>query len=297
MTRLPDWPTGLPQGFGGIDAEDAALEHARAVVLPVPYDFSVTYQSGTRWGPQAILSASRNMELWDDELGPVWRHGIHTAPEVEPTALGPEAMCERVERATAWILEQGKLPALLGGEHSITAGAVRAVKRAFPRVSVLQIDAHADMRDTYLDSPYSHACVMRRIREMVPASSVGIRSLSEEEATHLRAHPAPIWSVRQFRALKGDWSPILESLTDDVFVTFDLDGLDPGILPGTGTPEPGGLDWYEACDLLAAVGKAKRIVGFDVVELAPLAGNVTSDFLAARLVYRLIGHALGAPKA
>lgn len=297
MTRPIDWPAGLPLNFGGIEGEAATLERAKAVVLPVPYDFSVTYQSGTRWGPQAILSASRNMELWDDELGPIWRHGIHTAPELEPTALGPEAMCERVEQATAWILSQGKLPAILGGEHSITAGAVRAASRAFPKLSVLQIDAHADMRDAYLDTPYSHACVMRRIREQVPAASVGIRSLSEEEATHLKAHPAPIWSVRGFRALRGDLAPILDALTDEVFVTFDLDGLDPGILPGTGTPEPGGLDWYEACDLLAAVAARKRIVGFDVVELAPLAGNVTSDFLAARLVYRLIGHALGAPKA
>ncbi len=297
MSRPPDWPTGLPPNFGGIEGALATLEGARAVVLPVPYDFSVSYQSGTRWGPQAMLSASRNMELWDDELGPIYRHGIHTAAELEPTALGPEAMCERVERATAWILEQRKLPAILGGEHSITAGAVRAARRAFPGLSVLQIDAHADMRDSYLESPYSHACVMRRIREMVPAASVGIRSLSEEESAHLKTHPAPIWSVRGYRALKGDRSAILDALTDDVFVTFDLDGLDPGILPGTGTPEPGGLDWYEACDLLAAVAARKRIVGFDVVELAPLAGNVTSDFLAARLVYRLIGYALGAPGA
>jgi agmatinase len=296
MTRPPDWPTGLPENFGGLEGDAAALEHARAVVLPVPYDFSVTYQSGTRWGPRAILSASRNMELWDDELGPTWRHGIHTAPELEPTAAGPQAMVERVERATAWILEQGRLPAILGGEHSITSGAVRAALRRHPRLSVLQIDAHADMRDTYLDTPYSHACVMRRIRELCPVVSVGIRSLSEEEAGHLRRHPAPVWSVRGFRALRGDLAPILDALTGEVFVTFDLDGLDPGILPGTGTPEPGGLDWYEACDLLAAVAARKRIVGFDVVELAPIPGSVASDFLAARLVYRLIGYALGAPR-
>lgn len=296
MTRPPDWPTGLPENFGGLDDAHAALDRARAVVLPVPYDFSVTYQGGTRWGPRAILAASRNMELWDDELGPTYRHGIHTLPELEPTAAGPEAMVARVERATAWILEQGKLPAILGGEHSITTGAVRAALRRFPRLNVLQIDAHADMRDTYLDTRFSHACVMRRIRELCPAASVGIRSLSEEEAEHLRAHPAPLWSVRDLRALGGNLAPVLDALADEVFVTFDLDGLDPGILPGTGTPEPGGLDWYEACDLLAAVAARKRIVGFDVVELAPLPGNVASDFLAARLVYRMIGLALGAPR-
>jgi agmatinase len=292
MNSYP-WPTGLPHNFGGLEGEFAELASAKAAVLPVPYDFSTSYQGGTRWGPQAILNASQNMELWDDELGAIYRAGIHTLPALEPTALGPEAMCARVEQAVGWILEQRKLPAILGGEHSITAGAVRAAAARFPRLSVLQLDAHADMRDEYLDSPFSHACVMRRIRECVPAASVGIRSMSEEEAGHLAEHPVPIWSTRRFRALKGDWGPILDTLTEEVFVTFDLDGLDPGILPATGTPEPGGLDWFEAVDLLKAVSRRSRIVGFDIVELAPIAGQVASDFLAARLTYRLIGLALG----
>jgi agmatinase len=282
----------LPRNFGGLDPERSALEHARAVVLPVPYDFSTSYQSGTRWGPQAIIEASRNMEIWDDELGPTYRLGIHTLDEVEPTALGPREMADRVERATGWILDQGKLPAILGGEHSITAGAVRATLKRHPRLSVLQLDAHADMRDSYLDSPDSHACVMRRIRELCPAASVGIRSMSEEEAEHLERHPAPLWSTRGFRALQGDWKPILAALTDEVFVTFDVDALDPSIMPATGTPEPGGLEWYEAVDLLQVVARRARIVGFDVVELAPISGQVASDFLAARLVYRLMGLAL-----
>ena len=293
----PDWPTGLPLNFGGLEEEFASLERSRAVVLPVPYDFSTTYQGGTRWGPRAILSASQNMELWDDELGAIYRAGIHTLPEVEPTALGPEAMAERVERAVGWILDQGRLPAILGGEHSITAGAVRAAAGRFPGLSVLQFDAHADMRDSYLDSPYSHACVMRRVRECCPAVSVGIRSMSEEEAVFLREHPVPLWSPRALRALQGDREPILSALTDTVFVTFDLDALDPSVLPGTGTPEPGGLDWYEAVDLLCDVAKRSRIVGFDIVELAPLPGQVASDFLAARLAYRLIGLALASPGA
>lgn len=291
----PGWPMGLPQNFGGLDEEFSALERARAVVLPVPYDFSTTYQGGTRWGPRAILSASQNMELWDDELGATYRGGIHTLPEVEPTALGPEAMAARVEQAVDWILERGKLPVVLGGEHSITAGSVRAAARRFEGLSVLQFDAHADMRERYLDSPYSHACVMRRVRESASAVSVGIRSYSEEEALHLREHPVPIWSPRALRALGGDFGPVLDGLTGTVFVTFDLDALDPGALPATGTPEPGGLDWYEAVDLLRAVAARSRIVGFDVVELAPIPGQVASDFLAARLVYRLIGLALASP--
>lgn len=291
----PGWPMGLPQNFGGLDEEFSALERARAVVLPVPYDFSTTYQGGTRWGPRAILSASQNMELWDDELGATYRGGIHTLPEVEPTALGPEAMAARVEQAVDWIFERGKLPVVLGGEHSITAGSVRAAARRFEGLSVLQFDAHADMRERYLDSPYSHACVMRRVRESASAVSVGIRSYSEEEALHLREHPVPIWSPRALRALGGDFGPVLDGLTGTVFVTFDLDALDPGTLPATGTPEPGGLDWYEAVDLLRAVAARSRIVGFDVVELAPIPGQVASDFLAARLVYRLIGLALASP--
>jgi len=289
----PGWPTGLPHNFGGLEDEYAALDGARAVVLPVPYDATTTYQGGARLGPAAILAASRNMELWDEEVGGVYRGGIHTLPELEPAAEGPAAMIARVEQATGWILDQGKLPVILGGEHSITAGAVRAAAKRARGLSVLQIDAHGDMRDTYLGTPHSHACVMRRIRELVPAASVGIRSLSEEEALYLASHPQPIWSVRAFRSLSRRWDPILDALTGEVFVTFDLDGFDPSLVPATGTPEPGGLDWYEAVDLLRAVSERARIVGFDVVELSPLPGHVASDFLAARLVYRLIGLALG----
>ena len=289
----PTWPQGLPGNFGGLDETYGSLENARIAVLPVPYDFSTSYQSGTRNGPRAMIEASRNMELWDDELGATYRAGIHTLPELEPTALGPEAMADRVESAVGWIFDRDRIPAVFGGEHSITAGAVRAAARRFPKLSVLQFDAHADMRDAYLDSPYSHACVMRRIRDHLPAASVGIRSLSEEEAEYLATRrDIPIWSTRAFRALNGSWLPILDALADDVFITFDLDALDPAFVPGTGTPEPGGLDWYEVVDLMAAVAERSRIVGFDIVELAPIPGQVASDFLAARLAYRMMGLAL-----
>ncbi|TMQ72652.1 MAG: agmatinase family protein [Candidatus Eisenbacteria bacterium] len=273
----PTWPSGLPENFGGLDEEFAALDRARAVILPAPYDFSTSYQGGARLGPRAILAASRNMELWDDEVGAVYRHGIHTLPELEPTAEGPHAMAARVEQAIEWILRQKKLPVLLGGEHSLTAGAVRAAARHVEGLSVLQM--------------------MRRVRELVPAASVGIRSLSEEEAEYLEAHPAPMWSTREFRALGGRWDPILQALTDRVYVTIDVDGLDPSQVPATGTPEPGGLDWYELVDMLRAVAQHTRIVGFDVVELAPLPGQVASDFLAARLVYRTIGLCFGSSRA
>ncbi len=296
MTMVERSP-GAPYNFGGVPAPFSDLATARVLVLPVPYDFTTSYQGGARLGPRAILSASQNMELYDEELGPTYRGGIHTLPELEPTALGPEAMCDRVAETAAWVWEQGKLLAMLGGEHSITVGAIRSAASRFPRLSVLQVDAHADMRDRYLDSTHSHACVMRRVRELIPAASVGIRSMSEEEAEYLRQHPAPIWSVRSFRALGGQYGPLLEALTEQVYVTFDLDGLDPSQLPATGTPEPGGLDWYEAVDLLRAVAERKRLVGFDVVELSPLPGQVASDFIAARLAYRMMGLALDASLA
>ena len=236
----PPPPWGLPINFAGLDAEFSSFESSRVAVLPVPYDFSTSYQGGTRWGPNAILAASRNMEVWDDELGATYKAGIHTLAELEPTALGPGEMVRRVEQAFDWMFEAGKLPVMLGGEHSITAGAVRSALKRFPKLSVLQLDAHADMRDTYLDSPDSHACVMRRIRELCPAASVGIRSMSEEEAEHLKAHPAPMWSTRKFRELKGDWKPILDSLSGDVFITFEtvrklgfLLGLCPTLRSGT----------------------------------------------------------------
>lgn len=286
------WPSALPDNFGGLEGEHSAFDTARLTVLPVPYDFTTTYQGGTRWGPRAILAASRNMELWDEELGAIYRAGIHTLPEVEPTAAGPEAMVQRVEDAIGWILDHDRIPVMLGGEHSLTGGAVRACVKRIPGLSVLQFDAHADMRDCYLDTAFSHACVMRRVRERCPAASVGIRSMSEEEADHLRRHPAPIWSTREFRALGGKWEPILAALGPEVYVTFDLDALDPSQLPATGTPEPGGLDWYEAVDLLRAVAGRARIVGFDVVELAPIPGQPASDFLAAKLAYRMMGLAV-----
>jgi agmatinase len=289
---VPQWARGAQHNFAGLAAPFGELEPAHVVVLPVPYDFTTSYQGGTRLGPRAICAASENMELYDEEAGVTYRAGIHTLPELEPTAAGPEAMCERVAEAAGWVWDQGKLLAMLGGEHSITAGAVRAARERFPHLSVLQVDAHADMRERYLDSAWSHACVMRRVREMAPAVSVGVRSMSEEEAERLAREPWPTWSPRRFRALRGDWSPILAGLGDEVYVTFDLDGLDPSLVPATGTPEPGGLDWYEAVDLLKAVAGARRIVGFDVVELAPIPGQVASDFLAARLAYRLMGLAL-----
>ena len=261
-------------------------------VLPVPYDFTTSYMGGARRGPAAIIDASMNMELYDEELCfEPCSAGIETMVALEPTALGPEQMVARVEQASVELLERGTIPVVLGGEHSITTGVVRALKRRFSNLTVLQLDAHADMRQSYQDSPYNHACVARRISELCPIVQYGIRSMSAEEAEFLSsATGVKTFFARDIVAGRVSTEEVIEGLGNDVFVTIDLDVFDPSVMPATGTPEPGGLDWYGVTTLLRKVTEEKNVVGFDVVELSPLAGNVAPDFLAARLVYRFMGY-------
>ncbi len=268
----------------------------RFCVLPVPYDLTASYMSGMRNGPRAILEASLNMELFDEELeSEPCRAGIETLDFLEPVVAGPEEMIQKVYSVSREIVRSGKVPVVLGGEHSITLGLVRALRERYPGLSVLQFDAHADMRDTYQNSPFSHACVARRISEICPIVQVGIRSLSSEEAEFLkRVSKGSRTMIRTHYArdvLNGlSWSRIVRGLSDTVFVTIDLDVFDPSVMPATGTPEPGGLGWYEVTGLLREVTRKRRVVGFDVVELCPIPGNIAPDFLAARLTYRLMGY-------
>ncbi|MBE7414576.1 MAG: agmatinase [Deltaproteobacteria bacterium] len=239
------------------------------------------------------------MELYDEELGcEPYEAGIETLPQLEATALGPEEMIRRVRESVASILDEGKVPVMLGGEHSITLGLVQALLERYPGLSVLQLDAHADMREAYQDTPFNHACVARRISELCPIVQVGIRSLSSEEASFLegerKAGRKAGTCIKTFTALdvlKGA-SPqkIASSLTDDVCITIDLDVFDPSIMPATGTPEPGGLGWYNVLDVVREAVSRKKVVGFDVVELCPLPGNIAPDFLAAKLVYKIMGY-------
>ena len=280
--------------FGGIEARYAAFESAAFVVAPVPYDLTTTYQGGSRRGPQAILDASCNMELYDEELGSeTYRAGIHTLEPLEIEASGPEVMTASVRKNIAEIFAAGKIPVMLGGEHSISVGAVRAAKERFPELSVLHLDAHADMRDSYQGTPFSHACAARRIAEVCPLVQAGIRSLSLEEALFLRESRIRTYSADAVR----DGSPevvekICGGLSDDVYITLDLDVLDPSVMPATGTPEPGGIQWWNIIKILKAVSGRCRVRGFDVVELLPIPGVVAPDFLAAKLVYRMMGYVL-----
>jgi len=277
--------------FGGLPEEYTNLEKAHAVILPVPYDGTVSYMAGSRLGPRAIITASQSMELYDEELGAFYEHGIHTLPDLEVQS-DAKTTIDRVTTAVEWGLDQDKLMITLGGEHSLTSGPVRAYAKKYPKLSVLQFDAHGDLRQELNGTPWSHGCVMRRVREMVPATQVGIRSISEEEAELIAGKNWPVFSARKTKSMRGDYAAIVESLTDDVYITVDLDCFDPATLPGVGTPEPGGLDWYELTEIVAQVARKKRIVGFDIMELMPLGGQVRSDFTAARLTYRMWGWSL-----
>jgi agmatinase len=276
--------------YGGIDSH-SSLADAKFVVVPVPYDLTSTYQSGSRRGPGAILDASANMELYDEELGKeTYLAGIHTLVPLAADARGPEEMVASVREQISHVLTHGKIPVMLGGEHSISFGAVQAMQEKYPTLSVLQFDAHADLRDSYQGSPYSHAAVARRITEICPLVQVGIRSMSVEEAIFMAAGTVRTLTADFIRADKGWQEKVLEYLSGDVYVTIDLDVFDPAIMPSTGTPEPDGLAWRDVLGLLRKLSRRCRIRGFDVVELAPVPGLVAPDFLAAKLVYRLMGY-------
>jgi len=279
--------------FGGIYLE-CSLRDAKFIVIPVPYDLTSTYQPGSRRGPAAIIEASTNMELYDEESRKeTYLAGIHTTLPVAIDARGPKNMVNIVRKKISRIVKLNKIPVMLGGEHSITLGAVQAVIEKYPELTVLQFDAHADLRDTYQGSPYSHACVARRISEMCPLVQVGIRSMSKEEGEFLPQSKVKSYSA-DFVLEKKNWAEtVCKDLRGDVFITIDLDVFDPSIMPATGTPEPGGIYWKDILHLLKLVSASCNIRGFDVVELAPLPGVVAPDFMAAKLIYRTMGYITG----
>jgi len=287
-----------PHGFLALPTEQSQYASARVVVLPIPYDATTSARAGAREGPRAIIFASEDIEPYDIDLGyDASQHGIHTLPDVAPHSGGPQAMVERIESVVGDLLDDGKFVVTLGGEHTVAVGAVRAHARRLPGLSVLSIDAHADLRDEYLDSPYNHACVMRRIIDLCPVVQVGMRSVSADQVSLIRERSLPFFTPPAYRALADGPGEVARLLTQDIYISVDLDGLDPSQMAAVGTPEPGGLFWDELIALLAVVAREKRIVGFDVTELAPDLGPPACAHLAAKLAYRLIGLALGAPPA
>ncbi len=273
--------------FLDMDDEFLQLESAAYVLLSVPYDGTSTFVKGADKGPQAILDASDSLELYDIQYDiDASKAGVYTDHH-EYDLSTPEAMVKSVYGRVSHFLDMGKRVAMVGGEHSVSVGAIRAMSERFPDLTVLQIDAHADLRDEYHGSPYNHACVMRRAQECARVVQVGIRSVCEEEQCNIV--PENIFYAHNIVGRTGWEDEVVERLTGNVYISFDLDGLDPSILPATGTPLPGGLQWYPTLNLLEKVFRARRVVGFDVVELCPQEGNVVSDVLAASLVYKMMG--------
>ena len=260
------------------------------MIFPVPYETTTYYKTGTKEGPKAIIEASRHMELYDIALKKnISEVGIFTLPEMSCSKNSSKEVFLQIKKATSQLIEDKKLVVMLGGEHSITPGAVAAFKEKYNNLSVLQIDAHTDLRDEYQGTKYHHACAMKRVRDLgVPVTAVGIRSQDQAEAEYIKKEKIKTIFYAPAIPLKK----IISSLSKNVYITFDVDGLDPSIMPSTGTPEPGGLGWYEVLNLIKQVAKEKKIVGVDIVELAPLPGIIFPDFLIAKLAYKIISYAV-----
>jgi agmatinase len=275
---------GLPDEFSGFDESEFAL-------LPVPYEQTTTYWHGTKHGPAAIIAASQEVETFDEELKfEPCQAGICTLGQMEVISSGPEKMVEKIYQTQKLLLQRKKRVVMLGGEHTVSIGAVRALIKRYPRLSVLQMDAHADLRDSYQDNKFSHACVMRRIAEISHFVSMGIRNISHEEHRFIKKSKLDVFPAGDLRKSRGWTKKVLDRLGPNVYLTFDLDVLDPSIMPAVGTPEPGGLLWYETLSFLKELVNKKNLVGFDVVELCPIPGMIAPDFLAARLIYKIMGY-------
>ncbi|MGB2696835.1 MAG: agmatinase [Candidatus Zixiibacteriota bacterium] len=281
----------IPHNFLGIPEKYTDLRKSGFVILPIPYEGTSSYKSGTKEGPQAIINASRQVEFYDQELKiEPYRKGICTLNELEPDVSSPEKMVEKIYKLAKELVDKKRILIGLGGEHTISIGLVKAHKEKYKNLSVLQLDAHADLRDTYQNSKYSHACVMKRINEFCDYVGVGIRSISNDETSFAGKEKIKIFSAKDIKDKPELTDGVLDLLSENVYITFDLDFLDPSIIPAVGTPEPGGLLWYETLDFLKKVIENKNIVGLDVVELTPLPGIIAPDFLVAKLLYKIIGY-------
>lgn len=285
------------QTFLGLDEEGLSPERADILIQPIPYDATTSYQPGTRFGPEALLQASTQVELWDEELhwDPFSRISCLTLPDIPPNHQGPEAMIHDIENQLAPYHQKGKWVLALGGEHSIAIPLAKGVCRAYPDSAVVVFDAHGDLRDSWEGTPFSHACTVRRIVELGrPVFHLGLRSLSREEEEFLKDYPLLRYysslEIRQGDGLKRFQEDLLGLPQKDLYLSLDLDVLDPSLLPGTGTPEPGGIDWYHLLEGLKIIARHHRLRGADLCELTPLPGSKSSEFVAAKLIFKLLSY-------
>jgi len=284
----------LPMNFGGIEeTEFSSFDASRVLIFPVAYEGTVSYGAGTGAGAMAIVEASRNMELYEEETdAEVYKIGIHTLKEFSARET-PAAMSEALYEETKNLLKSEKFLCMLGGEHSVSAPVIRAHAERFHNISILQIDAHADLRDEYDGTPHSHASIMARaVKDLrIPAVQVGIRSISTEEARSLDSGiPTKIFWAKDIVG-HTDWiDEAVNSLTENVYLTIDIDGLDPSLVPTTGTPEPGGLGWYEVLTLIRKLAEKRRVVGMDLVEFSKTENSEAPAFLCAKLVYKTLAY-------
>jgi len=278
--------------FGDLPETQTDFVQSKIVILPVPYDGTSTWLKGADKAPKAILEASANLELYDIETdSEVYLNGIHTKKPVLENS-SPESMSQSVENITFQLLKKKKFVVTLGGEHSVSIGAIKAHAQNYDDLTVLQLDAHADLRNEYEGSKYNHACVMARVKELkIPFLQIGIRSMDISEKKQLKAERT--FFAKDIVKQKNWQKKIIPLLSQNVYITIDLDVFDPAIMPSTGTPEPGGLDWWAVLQLLRLVAKNRNIVGFDLVELCPDPDHKAPDFLAAKLIYKLLSYKFG----
>ena len=276
------------RNYAGIPDQYAKLENSKIVIIPVPYDGTSTWQKGADKGPEAFLDASENMELYDIETNSeVYKEGVYLAETVTENS-SPEAVVKTVHEITKKYINKNKFVTIIGGEHSISIGTIKAFDECFNNLTVLQIDAHADLRKEYEGTPYNHACAMYEASLNTNLVQVGIRSMDKSERNSMNLDKV---FFAHDMAVNEDWmDDVIDQLTDNVFITFDLDALDPSIMPSTGTPEPGGLFWYETLEFLKMVFERKNVVGFDLVELCPNEIEKSSDFLTAKLFYKMLSY-------
>ena len=279
----------LPVNLGGIAEEEfSSFDQSRILIWPVSYEGTVSYGGGTGRGAEAIIEASRNMELYDEETeAEVYKLGIHTlepSESIDPPAWMMQALYDRARK----LISSEKFVTMIGGEHSISAPVIRAHAEAYPNLSVLQIDAHADLRDSYDGTPHSHASIMARVVKdlRIPSVQCGIRSISAEEAESLDDLPTKIFWAKDIVGKSDWWEPAVDALTENVYFTIDIDGLDPSLVSATGTPEPGGLGWYDVLGLIRTLTQKRRVVGMDLTEYSYVEGQNASAFLCAKLIYK-----------